>query len=266
PDSRTGVELAPEGQLFSAFIAGAIRLGAVPAVDKLLDVVPVDFVAAAIAALALRPGAAAGAAGVNLQHQHPPPPAALHAALRRRAPDLASLSYPRWRERVLRLPRADPGNPLARFALYYRTVTPLVMRRLEALLATRIPIGDERARAALDELGVVCPAFDARLVETYLDASSARGLVPHRTFAAPAPAPSPPAPTQLDLPALAAPWLGDLGEPDARAVRLYDQGKRQQWNAAMRLDWSADLDPDNPHAMPDESIPIHGSPVWRALG
>jgi len=264
-DSHTGVELAPEAQLFSAFTAGAIRLGAVPAVDKLLDVVPVDFVAAAIAALALRPEAAAGAARFNLKNPQPLAQAAFHELLRKRAPHLAALSYPRWRERVLRLSREDPDNPLARFALYYRTVTPVVMRRLEALLATRIPIGDERARAALDELGVVCPPFDARLVGIYLDATAARGLVPRRVEAA-APAPSAHAPTQLGLPALAAPWLGDLGDADARAVRLYEQGKRQQWDAAMRLDWSAELDPDNPQAMPDESIPIWGSPVWRALG
>jgi thioester reductase-like protein len=262
PDSRTGVELAPGAQLFTAFVTGAIRLGAVPAVDKLLDVVPVDFVAAAIAALALRPEAAAGAARFNLKNPQPLAQAALHELLLRRAPHLASLSYPRWRERVLRLPREDPDNPLARFALYYRTITPLVMRRLEALLATRIPIGDERARAALDDLGVVCPPFDARLVETYLAAS---GLLPRRACAA-APAPSAHAPTQLDLPALAAPWLGELRDADARAIRLYDQGKRQQWDAAMRLDWSPELDPDNPHAMPDESIPIWGSPVWRAFG
>jgi len=35
------------------------------------------------------------------------------------------------------------------------------------------------------------------------------------------------------------PWLGDLRDAEARALRLYEQGKRQQWDATMRLDWEA---------------------------
>ena len=28
--------------------------------------------------------------------------------------------------------------------------------------------------------------------------------------------------------------------------RLYEKGKKQQWNASDRIDWSLDLDPENP--------------------
>jgi len=47
--------------------------------------------------------------------------------------------------------------------------------------------------------------------------------------------------------------------------RLYEKGKKQQWNATQRIDWSADLDPENPEELPDEYVSIYGSPVWERL-
>src|SRR5215467_7477360 len=47
--------------------------------------------------------------------------------------------------------------------------------------------------------------------------------------------------------------------------RLYEKGKKQQWNASSRIDWSLDLDPENPEELPDEYLPIFGSPVWDKL-
>ena len=44
-------------------------------------------------------------------------------------------------------------------------------------------------------------------------------------------------------------------------LNLYEKGKRQQWDAADRIDWSQDLDPENPPGLPDEMIPIFGSPT-----
>src|SRR5262245_27693766 len=49
-------------------------------------------------------------------------------------------------------------------------------------------------------------------------------------------------------------------------LRLYQKGKDRQWDATTRIDWSQDLDPENPEQLPDESIPIHGSDVFRRLG
>lgn len=48
-------------------------------------------------------------------------------------------------------------------------------------------------------------------------------------------------------------------------LKLYDKGKKQQWDAADRIDWSQDLDPENPMQMPDEMIRIYGSPYWDKL-
>jgi len=50
-----------------------------------------------------------------------------------------------------------------------------------------------------------------------------------------------------------------------KLLSLYDKGKRLQWDAAERIDWSQDLDPENPAGMPDEVVPIFGSDVWSAL-
>src|SRR5690348_17418180 len=48
-------------------------------------------------------------------------------------------------------------------------------------------------------------------------------------------------------------------------LALYDKGKRQQWDAAERIDWSQDLDPENPMLLPDEIISLHGSDLWNKL-
>jgi hypothetical protein len=51
----------------------------------------------------------------------------------------------------------------------------------------------------------------------------------------------------------------------AELLALYEKGKQQQWDASERLDWSLELDPDNPMQLKDEAISIHGSDVWRKM-
>jgi len=48
-------------------------------------------------------------------------------------------------------------------------------------------------------------------------------------------------------------------------LNLYEKGKTQQWNATSRIDWSQNLDPENPQELPDEGISIFGSPLWERL-
>ena len=54
---------------------------------------------------------------------------------------------------------------------------------------------------------------------------------------------------------------------DSRAalLQLYDKGKKQQWDAAERIDWSLDLDPENPMMLDDRVIPIFGTEVWDRM-
>jgi hypothetical protein len=50
-----------------------------------------------------------------------------------------------------------------------------------------------------------------------------------------------------------------------KLLALYDKGKKQQWDAATRIDWSLELDPENPQEIDDRLIPIFGSPVWEKM-
>jgi hypothetical protein len=49
-----------------------------------------------------------------------------------------------------------------------------------------------------------------------------------------------------------------------RLVRLYENAKRDQWNATERLDWSLDVDPER-GLLPDPMIGIYGTPIWQTL-
>jgi hypothetical protein len=48
-------------------------------------------------------------------------------------------------------------------------------------------------------------------------------------------------------------------------LRLYDKGTRRQWIGSDRLDWSLDVDLDNPVGWPDEIIPIYGTEWWDRM-
>ncbi|MBW3662966.1 MAG: ferritin-like domain-containing protein [Actinobacteria bacterium] len=58
-------------------------------------------------------------------------------------------------------------------------------------------------------------------------------------------------------------WEYDEGRQ--RLLNLYEKGKDKQWNANTRIDWDRDFDPGNTDMMPDEYVPIFGSPQWDKL-
>ena len=58
-------------------------------------------------------------------------------------------------------------------------------------------------------------------------------------------------------------WEYDDGS-DA-LLELYDKGKKQQWDASTRLDWSLELDPENPMQLKDEALSIHDTDYWRKM-
>lgn len=57
----------------------------------------------------------------------------------------------------------------------------------------------------------------------------------------------------------------DYDDMRGSLLALYDKGKRQQWDASDRIDWSQDLDPENPMQLPDESLLIFGTPMWDRM-
>lgn len=259
-DARTGAELDPDAQLLFAFVKGALRLGQVPAVEKVIDAVPVDFVAEAIAALALDPASTNRA--FNLKSPAPIQQGELYRALRVRGWRIESAAFPRWRDRVLALPKTDPANSLARFAGYYSAVTPQLMRRLESVMAVAMPAEDDAARAALAPHGITCPSVSS-ILDPWIDRALRDGRLPEPARAEVLGAIH--APTLLPLDLMAEPWTAGLPEEEAKLLRLYSRAKARQWDAEKRIDWSLDLDPENPEALPEAHVPIFGSPVWNRL-
>ncbi len=57
----------------------------------------------------------------------------------------------------------------------------------------------------------------------------------------------------------------DFDEGRTSLMHLYQKGKDMQWDAVERIDWSLDLDFENPMQMPDESVPIFGSEIWDKM-
>jgi hypothetical protein len=58
-------------------------------------------------------------------------------------------------------------------------------------------------------------------------------------------------------------WTYDEGRD--QLLRLYDKGTRRQWIGSDRLDWSLEVDPDNPLGAPDEVMPLYASPWWDKM-
>jgi P-aminobenzoate N-oxygenase AurF len=58
-------------------------------------------------------------------------------------------------------------------------------------------------------------------------------------------------------------WEYDDGS--AALLELYEKGKKQQWDASTRLDWSLELNPDNPMELKDEAISIWGTDTWNRM-
>jgi P-aminobenzoate N-oxygenase AurF len=71
---------------------------------------------------------------------------------------------------------------------------------------------------------------------------------------------------QWDLPA-AGSTIFDFNYTSGRdqLLRLYDKGTRRQWVASDRIDWTVDVDWENPLGVPDESIMLMGTPYWERM-
>ena len=48
-------------------------------------------------------------------------------------------------------------------------------------------------------------------------------------------------------------------------LRLYSKGKKEQWDAETRIDWSLPVDPEDPMQMDDQVLPLWNTPLWHKL-
>ncbi len=58
-------------------------------------------------------------------------------------------------------------------------------------------------------------------------------------------------------------WEYDNGRD--KLLALYEKGKNKQWNANERIDWSQEVNLENPLGFPDYFVSIYGSPTWMKL-
>jgi hypothetical protein len=58
-------------------------------------------------------------------------------------------------------------------------------------------------------------------------------------------------------------WVYDTGR--AGMMGLYQKGKEFQWDATTRIDWSQELDEENPQQLPEEMLPIAGMDLYQKM-
>ncbi|GAA1554470.1 ferritin-like domain-containing protein [Actinomadura kijaniata] len=58
-------------------------------------------------------------------------------------------------------------------------------------------------------------------------------------------------------------WEYDDGRD--RLLSLYQKGKDKQWDAAKRIDWDLEVDPNNVAALPEQFNPLYGSDIWDRM-
>jgi hypothetical protein len=66
-------------------------------------------------------------------------------------------------------------------------------------------------------------------------------------------------------PGSAAVFDWDYGGGRSRLLALYEKGKARQWDANTRLDWSLQVDPENPLGFPEEYVVLYGSELWQRM-
>ncbi|WP_197356079.1 SDR family oxidoreductase, partial [Streptomyces clavuligerus] len=158
-DTATGA--ADPRSAFSRWLTGCVAAGAVPDTAEVLDMVPVDTVAAAIVALSRAPDHRCrdhhyhGDGGLTR--------AAVAAALTSAGHPTEVVPYHRWRERML----ADPAGPFAPLA-FSLPERPRSHPRFDC----------SRTWAAAAGAGVGFPPADERMLRRHLDFLTGAGALP----------------------------------------------------------------------------------------
>ncbi|MDI9407513.1 MAG: thioester reductase domain-containing protein, partial [Chitinophagaceae bacterium] len=137
-------------------VRGCLALGQAPDLAMELDLVPVDYVVAAIGALAWRPEPL----GFHVHLHHPKPVLwadLLHGLIDKGAP-LQAVPLPQWLAALAQQP-SNPLYPLQPFFTHRWGAEQLTYPELNAPGIKARPSCD-RSRALLEPLGVRCPGFD----------------------------------------------------------------------------------------------------------
>ncbi len=57
----------------------------------------------------------------------------------------------------------------------------------------------------------------------------------------------------------------DYDTRSTELLQLYSKGKQQQWDAETRIDWSLEVDPDDPMQMDESVLPLYRTELWKKL-
>jgi thioester reductase-like protein len=156
-------------------IRGCVELGAYPDIDVKLEWVPVDFVAAALVAIANQGPANTGT--FHLVNPAPVPAPAVFEALAERGHVLRAVSLADWLGELAAAPPSNALYPLLPFLAERGTRARLTF--LELFARGPCPgFTSGAASAALAGSGVTCPPLDGALLTTYLDHFERVGWLP----------------------------------------------------------------------------------------
>ncbi|OBF57992.1 hypothetical protein A5787_23555, partial [Mycobacterium sp. 852002-50816_SCH5313054-b] len=162
--SRTGVFNADS--YFERMIKGCIELGEAPQLDGVVDVAPVDYVAAALIDIATQRSSAGQV--YHLNNPHPMAFSAFVDWIRGRGYPLVSVPFARWQQHLL-----------SRNAFGDNALDPLTAHLKHASSGTMTTaVHDCRnAMAALSPSGLRCPALGAELLSVYFEAFENSGYL-----------------------------------------------------------------------------------------
>jgi amino acid adenylation domain-containing protein/thioester reductase-like protein len=151
---------------------GMVALGVVPEVDERIDLTPVDWVAAAIAHLALRPPSGAV---YHLANPRRVRFLALFEHLRARGMELAFAPFRDWLAAARATVRAEPEHALAPLMelIGYGSADP--SRLVPDAFLPRLDAANVERDVA--SAGILCPAVDAALLDRWIEGFARAGML-----------------------------------------------------------------------------------------
>ena len=172
-DSATG--FWPPGDTLTGMLRLATLTGAAPVLDLAIDLTPVDFVAAAVAALAVQGGPGSGT--LHLAARERTSLASLVGWLGGLGLDLVPTPARAWEARIARLAASQPQDPAAATAALLGTRFGPAGRSFLELAASRPAFDTSRATGLLAPHGLACPAVEAATFGRYVAHLAARGFM-----------------------------------------------------------------------------------------
>jgi thioester reductase-like protein len=161
--------VAQTGDFVAHFLDGCVQTGRTLRSDAAIDLVPVDYVAQAIVAIASRRAGEAGAV-YHIVNPHPARWSAVVEILRELGYPLAELSFADFHAALVAESRAGRDHALAPY---------LAMMEEVREATVRIPRFDcARTRAALEGSGLACRPIDADFVRTLVAFYLEKGVLP----------------------------------------------------------------------------------------